>query len=43
MSGTLEATVGFERYALGPGDSISFDSTIPHSLRTVGDKPAHRV
>jgi len=43
MSGTLEVTVGFERYELGPGDSISFDSTIPHRLRTVGDEPVHGV
>ena len=43
LSGTLEVTVGFERYELGPGDSISFDSTIPHRLRTVGDEPVHGV
>ena len=43
MSGTLEVTVGFERYELGPGDSISFDSTVPHRLRTVGDEPVHGV
>lgn len=43
LSGTLEVTVGFERHELGPGDSISFDSTIPHRLRTVGDEPVHGV
>jgi transcriptional regulator with XRE-family HTH domain/quercetin dioxygenase-like cupin family protein len=29
-SGTLRATVGFESYELGPGDSIAFDSATPH-------------
>jgi transcriptional regulator with XRE-family HTH domain len=43
LSGTLEVTVGFDRYELGPGDSICFDSTVPHCLRTVGNKPVHGV
>jgi transcriptional regulator with XRE-family HTH domain len=43
LSGTLEVTVGFDSYELGPGDSISFDSTVPHRLRNVGDEPAHGV
>ncbi len=43
LSGTLEVTVGFDRYELGPGDSISFDSTVPHCLRTLGDEPVHGV
>jgi quercetin dioxygenase-like cupin family protein len=30
LSGTLQANVGFERLELGPGDSIAFDSSIPH-------------
>ncbi|HUY52179.1 MAG TPA: XRE family transcriptional regulator [Streptosporangiaceae bacterium] len=30
MSGTLQARVGFESYELGAGDSIAFDSSIPH-------------
>jgi DNA-binding XRE family transcriptional regulator/quercetin dioxygenase-like cupin family protein len=29
-SGTLRASVGFESYELGPGDSIAFDSATPH-------------
>lgn len=40
LSGTLEVTVGFDTYEVGPGDSISFDSTIPHRLRNVGPEPA---
>ena len=43
LSGTLELTVGFDTYALGPGDSISFDSTVPHRLRNSGIEPAHAV
>jgi len=43
ISGRLEVTVGFETYELGPGDSISFDSTIPHRLRTLGEEPVHGV
>jgi transcriptional regulator with XRE-family HTH domain len=39
LSGTLQANVGFERLELGPGDSIAFDSSIPHEYwnRTASD------
>jgi len=40
LTGALEVTVGFDTYTLGPGDSISFDSTIPHRLRNTGSEPA---
>jgi transcriptional regulator with XRE-family HTH domain len=43
LSGTLEVTVGFEHYLLGPGDSISFDSTVPHRLTNLGDEPVRGV
>jgi transcriptional regulator with XRE-family HTH domain len=43
LSGMLEVTVGFDTYELGPGDSISFDSTVPHCLRNVGGEPVHGV
>jgi transcriptional regulator with XRE-family HTH domain len=43
LSGTLEVTVGFDTFELGPGDSISFDSTLPHRLRNVGNEPARGV
>jgi transcriptional regulator with XRE-family HTH domain len=43
LSGRLEVTVGFERSILGPGDSISFDSTTPHRLRNAGDEPVTGV
>ena len=39
LTGTLEVTVGFDTYEVGPGDSISFDSTIPHRLRNLGSEP----
>jgi mannose-6-phosphate isomerase-like protein (cupin superfamily) len=28
---------------LGPGDSISFDSTVPHRLTNPGDEPVRGV
>ncbi len=43
LSGRLEVTVGFERSVLGPGDSISFDSTTPHRLRNAGEEPVTGV
>jgi quercetin dioxygenase-like cupin family protein/DNA-binding XRE family transcriptional regulator len=43
LSGALQVTVGFEDHLLGPGDSISFDSTTPHRLATVGDEPAEAI
>ena len=43
LSGLLEVTVGFESTVLGPGDSISFDSTTPHRLRNAGDEPVTGV
>jgi transcriptional regulator with XRE-family HTH domain len=43
LRGTLTITVGFEDHELGPGDSISFDSTVPHRLANGGDEPVHAV
>ena len=43
LSGTLEVTVGFDHYVLGPGDSISFDSTVPHRLTNLGGEPVRGV
>jgi transcriptional regulator with XRE-family HTH domain len=43
LTGELEVTVGFETSVLGPGDSISFESTTPHRLRNVGDEPVTGV
>lgn len=36
LSGRLGVTIGFDTYELRPGDSISFDSTMPHRLFTIG-------
>jgi transcriptional regulator with XRE-family HTH domain len=43
LEGRLGVTVGFDTYELSVGDSVSFDSTIPHRLFTVGDQPARAV
>jgi transcriptional regulator with XRE-family HTH domain len=43
LSGHLKVTVGFDDYELGPGDSICFDSSVPHRLATMGDEPAKAI
>jgi transcriptional regulator with XRE-family HTH domain len=43
LSGTLEVTVGFDTYEVGPGDSISFDSMTPHRLRNTGTEPVEGI
>jgi transcriptional regulator with XRE-family HTH domain/quercetin dioxygenase-like cupin family protein len=43
LSGTLEVSVGFDTYTIGPGDSISFDCTQPHRFATVGDEAVEAV
>jgi transcriptional regulator with XRE-family HTH domain len=43
LSGTLGVTVGFDTHILGPGDSISFESTVPHRLATLGDEPVEAI
>jgi len=43
LSGTLGVKIGFDEYVLGPDDSISFDSTMPHRLWTVGDEPVRAI
>jgi transcriptional regulator with XRE-family HTH domain len=43
LSGRLEVHIGFERYELGPGDSISFESTTPHHFRNAGEEPVNAV
>ena len=43
MSGTLGVTIGFEEHVLGPGDSISIDSTVPHRLYNRGTVPVHGI
>jgi transcriptional regulator with XRE-family HTH domain len=43
LSGTLGVTIGFEEHELGPGDSISIDSTVPHRLYNRGTVPVHGI
>ena len=42
LTGRLGVQLGFEQHDLGPGDSIAFDSTIPHRLWNLGDEVVHR-
>jgi transcriptional regulator with XRE-family HTH domain len=35
-TGELGVTIGFEQYVLRPGDSVCFESTIPHRLHNDG-------
>lgn len=43
ISGTLGVQIGFQEYVLGPGDSISFDSTRPHRLFNQGTVPVEAI
>jgi transcriptional regulator with XRE-family HTH domain/mannose-6-phosphate isomerase-like protein (cupin superfamily) len=43
LEGRLGVTVGFDTYELGPGDSVAFDSTMPHRLFTIGDTPVRAI
>lgn len=43
LSGQLRVTLGFEPHELGPGDSISFESSAPHLLENVGDEPVSAI
>jgi anti-sigma factor ChrR (cupin superfamily) len=43
VDGCLGVTVGFETYTLEVGDSISFDSSIPHRLFNKSDRPTRAI
>lgn len=43
LTGRLGVTVGFESFILEPGDSIFFESTIPHRLHNEGDEAVAAV
>jgi len=43
LSGALNVTVGFEDHVLGPGDSVFFESTVPHRLHNDGDETVTAV
>lgn len=38
MGGRLGIRIGFDEHVLGPGDSVSFDSSSPHRLWAIGDE-----
>jgi quercetin dioxygenase-like cupin family protein len=38
LSGRLELRVGEDRHEISEGDSIYFDSTVPHSHRRIGSR-----
>lgn len=40
LGGEVEILYGGDRHVLGVGDSIYYDSTTPHQVRTTGDKEA---
>ena len=41
--GTLVLSVGGQDHKLGAGDAVYFDSTVPHSYRREGRKPASAI
>ena len=43
LDGELEVTVGFEVFTIGPGDALSFDSSVPHLLRNRTDRDARGI
>lgn len=43
VEGSLEITVGGMKTVLNEGDSIMFDSSLPHSLHVSGEKPARMI
>lgn len=43
ISGHMGVTVGFDTYELGPGDSVSFASTLPHRLFTIGEQAVDAI
>lgn len=43
LKGRLGVSVGFDTHELGPGDSISFQSTMPHRLFNLGEEPVEAI
>jgi len=43
LSGTLQVSIGFDTYEIGPGDTIAFDCTRPHRFAAVGDEAVEAV
>lgn len=43
LKGRLEVSIGFDKYEVGPGDTISFDCTQPHRFATIGEEAVEAV
>jgi quercetin dioxygenase-like cupin family protein len=43
LKGSLGLTVGFDEYTLAAGDSVFFDSTVPHRLHNDGEETVEAV
>jgi transcriptional regulator with XRE-family HTH domain len=43
QAGSLGVTLGFEEHVLGPGDSVCFESSIPHRLHNDGSETVTAV
>jgi len=43
IGGSLHANVGFETFELGPGDSIAFDSSVPHQYWNATGADVHAI
>lgn len=43
ISGRMGVTIGFDTYELGAGDSIAFDSTMPHRLFAIGAETVEAI
>jgi len=43
LRGKLEMHIGAEEYALDSGDSVYFDSSVPHSYRRISPKPCSAI
>ncbi len=43
MTGRLRVNIAFDEFTLGPGDAITFDSSVPHRLSNDGDEPVTAV
>ena len=41
LSGTMHIVIGKNDLVLNPGDSVYYDSRMPHAMEAVGDEPVH--
>lgn len=43
LDGKIEADIGEEKFGLGSGDTIYFDSSVPHYFKNIGNSEARLV